>query len=205
MEKPDIESNKEQRDSAEIVPGVKEDFPIWASVEIGKFQNVEALQEAIKAKGSEAGRGIGENIAGGDWNEHDVAMILTHDSDFSLSTEVQTFDLVAVKAEDLVPYDDNKGSEPHSHYHEKYNHNLYEAVCEEAKKRGLELCPPEVGPDLYLQGVNEEVGIGMKPIFAAHTFAYECIFMVSPNLLGVYHNGPRIERRTKLVFVKPRQ
>jgi hypothetical protein len=42
-----------------------------------------------------------------------------------------------------------------------------------AKKRGLELCPNEVGPQLFLQDkkqppLNEELYIGMEPIYTEH-------------------------------------
>ena len=48
------------------------------------------------------------------------------------------------------------------------NDTHYDAICQRAKERGLELCPPEVGPQLRLQYLDqplkERLFVAMKAI-----------------------------------------
>jgi hypothetical protein len=168
---------------------------IWKTIEVGNFTDKNQLLEAIKAKGSEPGYGIGENIAGGDWPEHQIAkIIIAQESDFVLASR-QSLDLVLFEVSELIG-------------EEVPMKDRYKMACEKAKELGLGLCPPSVGPELYLQGVDKKVCVGMDPIFASHTFTGYCSFSVSPKLLGVYNSGndnyPKVGLKTKIAFVRPR-
>jgi hypothetical protein len=170
-------------------------FPIWKTIKIGIFKSVEVLRKAVKEKGSEPGFGVGETMWGGDYPEHEVAMIMTKMKGFTIVDEEKEIDLVVLQSRDLLGDEWIPLLE------------LYKKMRKVAHEIGLEDCPPEVGPLLYLAGVEEGVCVGMEPIHPAHTLAGYCAFRVSPKVLGVKGNlnyGPWICGDTKVVFVRPR-
>lgn len=58
---------------------------------------------------------------------------------FSVVSQEEQIDLVVVSGRDLGFYTDTR----------------FDAICQRAKERGLELCPPEVGPQLRLQYTDQ--------------------------------------------------
>jgi hypothetical protein len=65
------------------------------------------------------------------------------------------------------------------------NATRYDAICARAKERGLELCPPEVGPQLRLQYLDQPLGEWLRVAMEAirDSDGDLCVFSV------VHHDG----------------
>lgn len=132
-------------------------FPIWKSITIGTYRDVNDLNDALLRAGA---------IDDGDL----VSKVIT-ESDFTVSTTNADANLVNISLRDLG----FSGSPV-----------TLEDIYKRAQGLGLDLCPAEVGPQLQLQYNNQRQGevliIAMKPIRASN--GLDVIFNLHKDLVA---------------------
>jgi hypothetical protein len=114
------------------------DIPIWKAITLGTHDSANSLREALNAAGCRIGRLAGEALAR---------------PAFTVSPSKVDVDLVVLSVGQLG-FDAEGAS--------------YAEIHARAAQLGLELCPPEVGPQLRLQYVDQPLGeflhIAMAPV-----------------------------------------
>jgi hypothetical protein len=128
---------------------------VWKTIELGTVHNVIQLREALESAG--CGRAL---VAVSDQSQQpschlgDDANEALGQPEFRLSADIRTIDLARVNVGELGFSATSMPS--------------LSAIYEKAKSAGLSLCPPEVGPQLRLQYLDQPLGeflaIAMAPI-----------------------------------------
>jgi hypothetical protein len=88
----------------------------------------------------------------------------------------------------------------------------FEQICAKAKKRGLELCPARVGPELRLQyedqPENESLGVAMEPISDAEGLSAIFVLSHTDGTLWLGNNEAHPKTRYSIaavfIFSRPR-
>jgi hypothetical protein len=135
-----------------------EPAPLWKTIQIGTFRNIIALREALENDAcgtatpvSDAGHALPAAIP---CKLGDSANEIIGRTGFALSGTPRQIELALVSGQDLGFSPDSQPS--------------LREIYERAVARGYSLCPPEAGPQLRLQYVNQKIGeflhIAMQPI-----------------------------------------
>lgn len=160
-------------------------FPAWRTVILGQYSNVGTLRAAL------------DPVA--DTVDHKAYYVLLDDPKFTLASEEIEARLIVRTVEQLGLVGRNV---------------RYSDICARAIELGLELCPAEVGPVLWLKhkdslGHGEPLNIAMEPLGSA---PYEHIFRISSFFRGrcwlewnICNMSGHWKADSKLVFMLPRK
>lgn len=178
-----IENPKRLQQVLQVLAEIPSDPKVWKRITLGT--------------GIKNADGFRNAIKDGGMRISDWANDIIGKPAFNVATEKKDVDLVVVSVAELGFPEGAKLSD------------IYAA----AKKRGLELCPNEVGPQLRLQYKDQPKGewllIGMEPISGSGGALY--VFGVGHRDHGLWfftdHGGPDYiwNGRNRFVFVLPRK
>jgi hypothetical protein len=154
----------------------------WKTIVTGNYRTAIALRDAL----------VRRNICIGE-----LAAQMLRLPTFTLSTAHTSIDLSVITVSQLGL---------------RSNRTSFAGVHAHAMELGLDLCPPEVGPQLRFQNTNQEVGeyllIGMKPLpTASGPDAYFVVGNGGADLLIIGRAaGPdlMVASRSRFVFALPR-
>jgi len=126
------------RDELVLAEKAKQTPTPWRTIKLGTEKTTDALKKSLKKA----------DCCISNW-----ANDIINQPTFALSESEKELDLVVLSVGEGLGFEEGA---------------CYKDICEKAKKRGLQLCPPEVGPQLRLQYTDQPKGewliVAMEPI-----------------------------------------